>query len=837
MHLLKQTLPLRKADPHGISDIYSAKKYQQLVKLGRLGELHQISMNVFFDGMVKNKEQQSIYLLWGCINELPISERFKSENLVLLGVWCHPFQPSNCVIAPFVHQLRWLQQTIVPVVVGDSVKAAQCSLMAFITDFVCRAKVTKIMQFNGCFGCPKCLQKGEQVDITNYYPFVASHLRPLRTHDWMLNVYDNFENLVSAAQIAPTKKLYHFKGVKGFSVLSLIPNFDVIEDVCLEFQHQLYINICSNLYNLTIAKFCNKQYLNKVLAYMKIPREFKTWNLDLDFVHKWSAIDWRYFLTYYWTPVMHQSPKDLSDSHWKLWTTLIYINWCVSGKYISNDLLHKLDDRVEEFVKEYEAQFGLSKMTINIHTLLHIPRDIQRFGMGWTHSAWAFESENGIFGRGIHGNRVYLLERLKSYEEKQEFSAFQSKKPKELRIQHKKIAATTFYITRPKQQTVSSQDLLFPTIPAHTIKQVKTIAYFYDNCGARFDAEWHSMSRFSCNCGIRIQRGNTEDFAVIQQIYVVKASQTRFFLKVAIFTTQLIQLAYYSAFLDEPSIETLEIDANLKISNQIQFKLGRVRYFTSRIEETTPTSIRALESRAALSMDVEGIALGVTFNAEKQPQLIFTADADFSDLETPSHPILIEQLGKAKENLECIWVPVLVTGMFQLLCATYKCCFLPSYPFLLPSLLDRSIPERSLKSFFNNSKSQILFWPLFNSQQKEWELLLLTREGPTVFMFLYCPCGLGFFEEELTQIISDQCNKFKTKRKALLIITEPPQEEIHEGGFLIYQFASAICKTQRFPTPNNIYSLLKKGGMNGKSELSLEDKLSALKQFEEDISK
>lgn len=800
------------------------------MNLHRLGELHQISLNVFFDGMVKDKEQNSIYLLWGCINELPISERFKSENLILLGIWCHPIPPPNCAIAPFVHQLRHLRQTIVPVEIDGNVKSAQCTVMAFITDFVARAKVTKIMQYNGRYGCPKCLHLGQLLNSTNYYPCIDPHLRPLRTHDWVLHVYENFASLVSEETVSPSKKLFHYKGIKGFSVLSLIPDFDLILDVCLEFQHQLYINICSNLYDLTIAKKCDQKYLNKVLGFMKIPREFKTWNLDLDYVHKWSAIDHRYFLTYYWIPLMHQAPKSLPDSHWNLWTDLIFVNWCLSGKVVSKELIALMETKINRFQQLYQEHFGVAKMTINIHSLLHVRRDIERFGLAWTHSAWAFESENGIFGRGINGNKVYLLERLRSYEERMEFLDSESKRPKELQIQHKKISGTQFYITRPKRHHLKEfSKLQFPGISNNSIKKVAQIAYFYDGSGSRFDAEWHSMARFTCNCGVKVWRGNTEYFAVIQQIYSVKTTSIQYFIELQYFEKPLIKLAHYSAFAEEPKKEEIiRISNDLKISGQIQFKLGVIRYFCSRVEQTSAEPISLLESHAAISLEVEGLSLGVSLTSG--PEIVSAPTFEMQDYETVKTSILKTEVENFKKHPAAIWSPMMVTALF--IAVTNDCCLIPAYPIFLRSVLDRQPCREAFHKFFTHEKSQILFWPVYHHIHKEWQLLILSREMTRVFMFLYSPCGKSFFEDEVDTLIRKLGTDYNQQLKPMLVLTEPTQQETGEGGILVALYATAICNSGRLPTPGNIHQLYKKGGGIEAHKIE-EAKLRALSYIDE----
>jgi hypothetical protein len=62
---------------------------------------------------------------------------------------------------------------------------------------------------------------------------------------------------------------------------------------------------------------------------------------------------------------------------------------------------------LDKFVKNTEKLYGPDTIRINIHQLLHlIDRDVESWGLLWTHNAFIYESMNGFFIKLIHGTKI-----------------------------------------------------------------------------------------------------------------------------------------------------------------------------------------------------------------------------------------------------------------------------------------------------------------------------------------------------------------------------------------------------------------------------------------------
>ena len=144
---------------------------------------------------------------------------------------------------------------------------AHAMLLMCVTDLIARAQVTNMKQFNGKFGCLYCLQPGQTPPDNNlirFWSYVraysprtnASTLEAARNavssndpvseiHRHMLHVYHNNTHVCTCMQV---------QGIKGPSVLSLHPPFQLPWGVIVDDLHCLYLGVASHLIDLWFDK-------------------------------------------------------------------------------------------------------------------------------------------------------------------------------------------------------------------------------------------------------------------------------------------------------------------------------------------------------------------------------------------------------------------------------------------------------------------------------------------------------------------------------------------------------------------------------------------------------
>jgi len=111
-------------------------------------------------------------------------------------------------------------------------------------DLPARCLVCNSLQFNGEYGCWKCLQQGrtEKVGIrghTKIFPYIRDNLKgPLRNkQDTIKHSYEALTNLQSG------QKQYAVKGVKGPSWLLFLENLDIVAGMGIDYMHRVLLGV------------------------------------------------------------------------------------------------------------------------------------------------------------------------------------------------------------------------------------------------------------------------------------------------------------------------------------------------------------------------------------------------------------------------------------------------------------------------------------------------------------------------------------------------------------------------------------------------------------------
>lgn len=99
-----------------MTDIWNGKLLAQLREIGLFNQHTDLSLSFYTDG-VKLFKTRSAFHIWPLliiINNLPPEERFKRENLLLLGLIPGPQQPKDIdsFLRPLVNELKLLQEGI-----------------------------------------------------------------------------------------------------------------------------------------------------------------------------------------------------------------------------------------------------------------------------------------------------------------------------------------------------------------------------------------------------------------------------------------------------------------------------------------------------------------------------------------------------------------------------------------------------------------------------------------------------------------------------------------------------------------------------------------------------
>lgn len=356
----------------------------------------------------------SIYTLWPiqvCINELPY--RLRRENILLCGLWFYKEKPPmDLFLRPFIDELLELQTNGFQCVTFDHKEPILIKVHALFAtvDTVARPLIQNIKQYNGIYGCSYCLHKGEQSFVgrgqTRIYSGDKKAMRKMKQH------YKHVEKAIDEGKPV--------KGVKGPSVVMLLPTCHIIHSFPPEYMHSVLLGVTKLIATLWFDSANNNkdwylglkitEFNNKLLAIRppceitRVPQSVKN--------KKWKANEWKSFLLYYSLICLIDVMPRKYVQHWLLFVYSIYI--FSKTKFTDNEF-EKAEKALYEFVLNVELLYGKENMNYNVHMMLHLPNYVKKYSALWAWSAFPFEHFNGIIGKIFHGTQCVPLQIFKIY--------------------------------------------------------------------------------------------------------------------------------------------------------------------------------------------------------------------------------------------------------------------------------------------------------------------------------------------------------------------------------------------------------------------------------------
>lgn len=278
-------------------------------------------------------------------------------------------------------------------------------------DSVARPLIQNVKQYNGLYGCSYCFQKGEHISVGRGFARVYCYCKSIRVRT--SNDHEKFVRLA-------LERGKVIKGVKGSSIMALVPNLNIIYSYPPEYMHACIIGV-GKLFGTEWFDSKNrteKWYLgskstefdNRLLA-IKPPCEITRTPQSI-INNKYKANDWKYFILYYSVSCLSGLMDNKYYKHWFLFVFSLSIFLKASITDVEFRLAKKA---LIQFVKEIEKLYGKRFMKYNVHVLLHIPMFVKNYGAIWAWSAFPFEHYNGVIKQLFHGTQCIPEQICKLY--------------------------------------------------------------------------------------------------------------------------------------------------------------------------------------------------------------------------------------------------------------------------------------------------------------------------------------------------------------------------------------------------------------------------------------
>ena len=376
-----------KVHENNYEDVYDGHLYKAfMVPGGILSFKHNISLTWNVDGLPLFKSSKfSLWPLYFIINELPYKVRRLKENIIIAGLWFGESKPSmNIYLKPIVRELMLLEKH------GVKVEPPMCSpfvskviLLAGTCDLPAKCLVLNCIQFNGEFGCTKCLEPGITLTTsvrghTHVYPYNDLYSNGHCQNRTKETYHDNSKEALSKCSIE--------NGIKGPSWLMKLKHYDIIKGTSIDYMHCVLLGVMKLLMSLwfnTTHKHERYYIGRKVglvdqrLSEINPPSIITRRPRGSEHFKFYKASEYRSFLLYYSLPILHDILPQVYWNHYARFVVSIYY---LTQQSISDQQLDYCEQSIKQFCSQFESLYGRRYMTANIHLLLHLTECVRELG-------------------------------------------------------------------------------------------------------------------------------------------------------------------------------------------------------------------------------------------------------------------------------------------------------------------------------------------------------------------------------------------------------------------------------------------------------------------------
>ncbi|KAF0705638.1 Uncharacterized protein FWK35_00038752, partial [Aphis craccivora] len=310
-------------------------------------------------------------------------------------------EDSNAFLSDFITEVLGLFDEIV--INNESKKI---TIEVFSCDVPAKSYVLRIKGHSGFFSCTRCTIEGEYVHNRVCFPYDENGITK-RNHEDYLNMVDE-EHHVSPI----------------ISCLVLIPGIDIVNIFSLDYMHLVCLGIMCKLLNHWLTTMgpssvrlpsWKVKTISDRLAQLKIciTNDFSRKPRSLKYVRLFKATELRQLLLYTGPVVFENIISDDCYNHFLTLSVAMRILLSSDlNKYI--DYARKL---LEYFVKTFQQIYGSHLVSHNVHSLLHLADDYDKFGNLDNCSAFPFENYMKTLKKMIRKHEKPLQQVVRRYEE------------------------------------------------------------------------------------------------------------------------------------------------------------------------------------------------------------------------------------------------------------------------------------------------------------------------------------------------------------------------------------------------------------------------------------
>ena len=362
----------------------------------------------------------SVGALYMVLMNLPRAERFKPENVILVGVIPGPHEPKlniNSYLQPLVAELNklWTDGISVKAHGSMELEVFHDALLCVGCDVPAARKVCGFMGHASNRGCSKCTKffpgsVNTKIDFSGFEPC------PPRTNFQHRQQAEETIRQTSAGDCSDVEQKYGTR----FTELMSLPYFDCVRFHIVDPMHNLFTgtakHVMKNIWldsDKPLLEKKNLLHIQEKLDKLKVPSNVGRMPKKIQNSYGgFTADQWKSFTLLF---SIYALWDILPRSDLELWRDFVMACSCLCSPVITETKAMLAHSYLLKFCQDFEALYGKDKVTPNMHLHTHLVDCVLDYGPVYSFWLFSFECYNGILGEFKTNQRSVEIQLMRKF--------------------------------------------------------------------------------------------------------------------------------------------------------------------------------------------------------------------------------------------------------------------------------------------------------------------------------------------------------------------------------------------------------------------------------------
>ena len=363
--------------------------------------------------------QSSVGALYLTIMNLPYDQRFRRENIILLGIIpgpCEPPRDINQYLKPLVKELLELLSGINMTVYGESgPKVVRCALIGVPCDMPAGRKACGFLGHNALLGCTKCCKVFPgSVGCKDYSGFDRNNWKPRSLADHRRSIH-----LIQQAKNKTERNKLESEFGCRYSVLLQLPYFDPIRMLIIDPMHNIFLGSAKHMKNIWLnddKPFITPnqlQYMQDCVNNINVPTDIGRLprKIETKFAG-FTADQYKNWVMLYSIPCLYDV---LEGEHLECWRSFVLACRLLCKRTVLKSDITLADILLLKFCEHVQSLYGKKAITPNMHMHLHLKDILLDYGPVYGFWLFSYERYNGILEHQPTNNRSIEIQLMSRF--------------------------------------------------------------------------------------------------------------------------------------------------------------------------------------------------------------------------------------------------------------------------------------------------------------------------------------------------------------------------------------------------------------------------------------